>query len=185
MTLDPIQTTVQPLLYAKFKGGQFHRAGVDHCSNIMQAAIDFKDMGTTKTQHIRGMSTSKILAVASDAQAAAVMPLILGLGRWTTQKTFDDNYRGEVRGSWDSVPDSMITNAQQLLRWGFKPEVPRGMTPETFMLPHTHWVSQSIVGFGKIVSFDSGVYLVRQHGKDSEFTHYELMNKVAWTITNY
>jgi hypothetical protein len=55
------------------------------------------------------------------------MSVAMGLGRWTTGKTFLQHYNAPLTLLTDaSPPESIATNGKQLLRWGWTPSPPSG-----------------------------------------------------------
>jgi hypothetical protein len=76
-------------------------------------------------------------------------------------------------------PDELRSNIQQVLRWGFTPCTPTGITAIEYMQGPTYWVGKSFQGVGEIVSFHEGVYAMR-HPQRS-FYHFDLMAAIGKT----
>jgi hypothetical protein len=117
--IPELQISAQPLIYAHMEHGKLQHSSVDHISNIVRHAICDKQMGTMMTAHIRGASVSKIVQLAPSLTDQA-----LALGRWTTQHTFRNHYQAPVLGTWAPLPKSLLSNPQQVLRWGWTPTPP-------------------------------------------------------------
>ena len=106
----------------------------------------------------------------------------LKLGRWTNPKTFRNHYQGPVTllPSSDPPPASLKGNLQQLLRWGFQPTPPFGISSLDYMKGPDFWVGQTVIGLGKIVRFHDATYEVRSSGRRLQsLFHYELMAAVS------
>ncbi len=71
--------SVQPLIYAETVEGVRQKCSVDHISNIIKNAISQAQVSPVKPRHLRGASTSKI---------GLTMSVAMGLGRWTSPRTF-------------------------------------------------------------------------------------------------
>jgi hypothetical protein len=110
-----IAAFVQPLIFAKTKDGLRRKCSVDHISNIAKKAISAASIPTMKPRHLRGASTSKIVLLSPKAMTVA-----MGLGRWTTAKTFLQHYNAPVDlMTMAPRPDRISLHGQQLLRWGW------------------------------------------------------------------
>jgi hypothetical protein len=169
--IHQLEGEFQPLLYARFLHGKFLKASVDHCSNVVQAGIDRCEMGAMKTCHVRGASTSKIVQLVPEA-----LPLAMGLGRWTEKTMFVQHYQAPVKGTWKPVPKSARTNAQQILRWGFKPTPPPHVTAHDYEQGPAFWVGKKIGTTGKIVQYDDGDYILASGKK---LVHWDLMQHIS------
>jgi hypothetical protein len=166
-----IATAVQPLIFAKTKAGLRTKCSVDHISNIAKKAIAAAGIPTMKPRHIRGASTSKIVLLSPEATAVA-----MGLGRWTTAKTFLQHYNAPIDlMTMTPRPDSISLHGQQLLRWGWTPTPPLLVTAEEYDEPFTFWVGKSIPRLGRISKFDNGKYTIKQ----KQVTHGELMGLLS------
>jgi integrase len=166
-----IATAVQPLIFAKTKAGLRTKCSVDHISNIAKKAIAAAGIPTMKPRHIRGASTSKIVLLSPEATAVA-----MGLGRWTTAKTFLQHYNAPIDlMTMTPRPDSIALHGQQLLRWGWTPTPPLLVTAEEYDEPFTFWVGKSIPRLGRISKFDNGKYTIKQ----KQVTHGELMGLLS------
>jgi hypothetical protein len=133
-------------------------------------------MKTMTMKSLRGASPSKVVQLFPD-----VLQEASALGRWTTKKTFLSHYQAPVElvSENDPPPDSLKSNVQHVLRWGFSRAPPANVTAEECMKGPSFWVGKNILQLGKIHSFDGGVCLVKPHGKgDLELHHYELMEAV-------
>jgi hypothetical protein len=118
--IPQIATSVQPLFFARLRDGLRQKCSTDHISVIIKAAISKANIATMKPRHLRGASTSKIVLISPSAMSVA-----MGLGRWTTGKTFLQHYNAPVTLlTADPPPESIATNGQQLLRWGWTPSSP-------------------------------------------------------------
>jgi hypothetical protein len=169
--IPQLDGSFQPLFYARRLRGKLQKASVDHCSNVVQRGIDRCEMGTMKTCHIRGASTSKIVQLAPNA-----LPLALELGRWTTKAMFVQHYQAPVKGTWDPLPETLQSNAQQVLRWGFKPRPPPLVTVQEYQRWPRDWVGKSIKDVGKVVKFDDGTYSLQD---GTEFVHWDFMMHIS------
>ena len=174
--IEELDCDVQPLVFARKRKGKYQPSSVDHVSNLVSGSLQNAGMKTMMTKSIRGASPSKLAQLFPDMLKDA-----LALGRWTTKKTFSSNYQAPVElVSKDPPPDSLKSNAQQVLRWGFKRTPTANVTAEDYMKGPSFWVGKSVQRLGKIHSFDGGVYLVKSRGKDDlELFHYELMDAVG------
>jgi len=161
---------VQPLIWAKRTGGKFQHCSVDHISNIVKRGLQAVGLGYMTCQSIRGASTSKIGQCAPQLRSE-----MLKLGRWTTEETFRGSYESEVK----RVPkrDDESAKSQQVLRWGFNPKMPHGMTRDDYVRPPAHWVGRTFA-VGKVVKFEDGVYFVSKKRSTSRFFHWELMESI-------
>ena len=100
----------------------------------------------------------------------------MGLGRWTTAKTFLQHYNAPVDlMTLTPRPDSISLHGQQLLRWGWTPTPPLLVTAEEYDEPFTFWVGKSIPRLGRISKFDNGKYTMKQ----KQVTHGELMGLLS------
>ena len=174
--IPQLEGSFQPLVYARKVKGKFQKASVDHCSNVIQSGIDRCEMGTMKTCHIRGAATSKIVQLVP-----AALPLALKLGRWTTKTMFVQHYQAPVKGTWEPVPTQLQANAQQILRWGFKPTPPPLVSVEEYERQPDCWVGVYISGLGKVRMFDDGSYTVQniESYKLLQFDHWDFMKQIS------
>ena len=169
--IPQIATSVQPLIFAKTKAGLRIKCSVDHISNIAKKAISAANITTMKPRHLRGASTSKIVLLSPDATAVA-----MGLGRWTTAKTFLQHYNAPVDLMTRApCPGSISLHGQQLLRWGWTPTPPLQVTAEEYDEAFDFWVGKLIPHLGRISKFDNGRYAIKQ----KQVTHCELMGLVS------
>ena len=129
-------------------------------------------MGRMMTAHIRGASVSKIVQLVPDLTEQA-----LALGRWTTPHTFRNHYQAPVLGTWARVPKSISNNPQQVLRWGWTPQPPAGISIAEYERPPSYWVGKTFPDLGKVTAFDNGDYMVN----DVALKHWEFMNLVSET----
>ncbi len=164
-----IASSTQPLIYAKLKDGMRQKCSVDHISVIVKSAIAKANITVMKPRHLRGASTSKIVQLSPDA---------MGLGRWTTGKTFFQHYNAPVillQGL--EPPDSIMMHGQQLLRWGWEPTPPPHVTVTEFEFdaPSDFWVGKTIRRLGRIKKFDDGKYSVAR----KFVTHGDLMGLIS------
>jgi hypothetical protein len=127
-----------------------------------------------QTAHIRGAATSKVVQLVPTAEAA-----IMKLGRWTTPYTFRNHYQAPVQGTWEEVPTQLHTNAQMILRWGFQPTPPPGVSAKDYVKGPQFWIGKIIRKLGKIVSFDLETGLYRIENPPAEYLHWTLMNAIA------
>ena len=163
----------QSLVFARKRNGLLQPASVDHISNIVKGALTRAGMAPMTTRSVRGASPSKIVQLFPD-----LLPEALGLGRWTTKDVFNNHYQAPVKlVSSAKPPDSLKSNLQQILRWGFSPTPPPGVSVRDYMQGPGFWVGQSIQRVGKIQSFNEGVYIVGNANK--ELYHYELMEAIS------
>ena len=84
-------------------------------------------MKTMAMKSLRGASPSKVVQLFPD-----VLQEALALGRWTTKKTFWSHYQAPVElvSENDPPPNSLKSNVQQVLRWGFSRAPPANVTAE-------------------------------------------------------
>jgi hypothetical protein len=121
--LPELQIFAQPLIYALQKHVKYQHSSVDHISNIVKRAIKDRQMGKMMTTHIRGASVSEIVRLVPEMTEQA-----LALGRWTTATMFRNHHQAPVLGTWKPVPKAIRINPQQILRWGWTPKPPAGVT---------------------------------------------------------
>jgi hypothetical protein len=174
--IPELQISAQPLVYAREEHGKLQHSSVDHISNIIRRAINDKQMGTMMTAHIRGASVSKIVQLAPSLTNEA-----LALGRWTTPHTFRNHYQAPVLGTWAPLPKSMLSNPQQVLRWGWTPTPPDNVSVAEYEKPPKHWVGRTIPNLGKITKFDNGDYDVN----NTLLKHWELMKLISEARTTF
>ena len=149
--------------------GKLQHSSVDHISNIVRRAIHDKQMGTIMTAHIRGASVSKIVQLAP-----SLIDQALALGRWTTPHTFRNHYQAPVLGTWAPLPKALLSNPQQVLRWGWTPQPPDNISVAEYEKPPRYWVGRTIPALGKISKFDNGDYEVN----NTLLKHWELMQSI-------
>ncbi len=165
-----IAASVQPLIFAKTKNGVRLKCSVDHISNIAKKARSAAHISTMKPRHLRGASTSKIVLILPEATKVA-----MGLGRWTTAKTFLQHYNAPVDlMTTDLRPDSISLHGQQLLRWGWTPTPPLQVSAAEYDEPFDFWVGKSVPQLGRVSKFDNGRYMVAR----KQVTHCELMGLI-------
>jgi hypothetical protein len=153
--IPELQLASQPLVYARLEKGMLQHASVDHISNIVKRAIKDRNMGNMMTAHIRGASVSKIVQLVPELVDQA-----LALGRWTTPSTFRNHYQAPVLSTWPEVPNSIRKNPQQVLRWGWTPTPPEGISIAEYKKPPHHWVGKTIPSLGKVDAFNNGDYII-------------------------
>ena len=169
--IPQIASSTQPLFYAKLKDGMRQRCSVDHISVIVKSAIAKANITAMKPRHLRGASTSKIVQLSPGALGIA-----MGLGRWTTGKTFFQHYNAPViLLQVSDPPDSIVLHGQQLLRWGWEPTPPPHVTVTEFDAPLDFWVGKTIPRLGRIQKFDDGKYSVAR----KLVTHGDLMGLIS------
>ena len=168
--IPELQIAAQPLIYARLEHGKLQHSSVDHISNIVRRAIQDKQMGTMMTAHIRGASVSKIVQLAP-----SLIDQALALGRWTTPHTFRNHYQAPVLGTWAPLPKALLSNPQQVLRWGWTPQPPDNISVAEYEKPPRYWVGRTIPALGKISKFDNGDYEVN----NTLFKHWELMQSIS------
>jgi hypothetical protein len=161
----------QPLIYARLKDGKLQKSSVDHISNVVQAAMDRCQMGAMKTAHLRGASTSKIVQLVPMA-----LPRALEMGRWTSETMFRQHYCAPVMGSWDPVPAKYHSNCQQVLRWGFQPDPPPGISTKEYYHDPSVWVGKSLQGNEKVLGFSDGTY---ESSTGNSYCHWDLMEAIS------
>jgi hypothetical protein len=143
----------------------------------MKNGLSYAGMGTMTPRSIRGASPSKIVQLFPD-----LLPEALRLGRWTNKKTFNNHYQGPVKlVTSDRPPPSIRANAQQILRWGFKPTPPAGVSAADYMKGPDFWVGKQVRRSEKILSFDkeTGKYRVKKGASGRSLFHYELMTAIS------
>jgi hypothetical protein len=162
-------------VHAAKKKGQWQPASVDTVARLIKTGVVDAGMQNMTARSLRGASPSKIYQLFPDLLQPA-----LDLGRWTTAKTFLDSYHCPVNlRSQERPPDSLKSNPQQILRWGFTPQPPPSITAEEYHLPPSYWLEQSFPDLGKVIGFDGGVYKLKLGNKTSSLYHYELMARVS------
>lgn len=170
-----LDSSAQSFAWGKRMNGKLQPSSVDHIANVTKDGLKAAGMNTMTARSLRGASPSKIVQLFPD-----LLPQALGLGRWTNPKTFRNHYQGPVDlVSATPPPDSMKSNVQQVLRWGFEPKPPEGISAVDYMKGPTFWVGQTVRGLGKIYCFVDSVYEVRFRAVKTEFFHYELMDAVS------
>ncbi len=166
-----IASSVQPLIFATLKDGLKQKCSVDHISVIVKSAIAKANITTMKPRHLRGASTSKIVQLSPDA-----LTIAMGLGRWTTGKTFFQHYNAPViLLQVSDPPNSILMHGQQLLRWGWEPTPPPHVTVTEFDALSVFWVGQTIPRLRRINKFDDGKYSVAR----KLVTHGDLMGLIS------
>jgi hypothetical protein len=174
--IPQLAASVQPLIFAKRVGGMYQKCGVDHISVIVKKAITRAHMDPMKPRHLSGASMSKIVSLSPDAMTVA-----MGLGRWTTSTTFLQHYSAPVELATDEpCPTSMAMHGQQLLRWGWSPTPPLGLTVDEYDEAAPDLVGRSIPRLGRIATFDDGKYTVAKR----HVTHGELMRLISTARAN-
>lgn len=169
--LAQLADSVQPLVFAKTVGGVRQKCSVDHISNIIKKAISRALIRTMKPRHLRGASTSKIVLLSPEA-----MSVTMGLGRWTSPKTFLQHYNAPVDLlTLEPSPDHISMHGQQLLRWGWKPTPPHHVTAVEYDEPSDYWVGTAVPRLGRIRKFLDGKYWVAKQ----QVTHCQLMGLIS------
>lgn len=174
--IPDLNISAQSFVYARKVNGKFHPASKDHVSNVAKAGLAAAGLSSMTARSLRGASPSKIVQLFPDLLEEA-----LKLGRWTNAKTFRNHYQGPVDFcTVDRPPDALKGNVQQLLRWGFEPTPPFGISRLDYMQGPEFWVGQTVRGLGKILRFRDSVYEVRGPGRRvKSLFHYELMAAVS------
>ncbi len=80
-------------------------------------------------------------------------------------------------GTWAKVPTAIINNPQQVLRWGWTPQAPAGVSVAEYEKPPSHWVGKTIPNLSKVTVFENGDYMVN----DLALKNWEFMNLVSGT----
>ena len=169
--LAQLADSVQPLVYAKTVAGVRQKCSVDHISNIIKTAISRAQISTMKPRHLRGASTSKIVLLSPDAMSVA-----MGLGRWTSPRTFLQHYNAPVDLLTQATcPEGISRNVQQLLRWGWTPSPPPDVSAEEYDEHFDYWVGRAIPRVGRIIKFIDGKYWVAKQ----QVTHGQLMGMIS------
>jgi hypothetical protein len=169
-----LDSTVQPFAWARCLNGILQPPSVDHISNIVKGMLLRAEMKNTTARSVRGASPSKVVQLFPDLLQDA-----LDLGRWTDHMTFANHYQAPVQLSTEETPpDSIKSNVQQILRWGFTPVPPPNVSAVDYMKGPDFWVGQTIRNVGKIHGFDEGIYKVGRGGT-KELYHYELMDAIS------
>ena len=104
--------------------------------------------------------------------------------------------RAPLLVSPNPVPSQMRDNPQQVLRWGWSPNSPQGVTATDYEKCPTFWVNKKIKHGARkstVASFDDGSYSVNCNGTTQDFTHENLMSWIgaarssrhsgSWTFT--
>ena len=174
--IPQLAASVQPLIFARQVDGVFQKCSVDHISVIVKKAIAQAQMAPMKPRHLRGASTLKIVLLSPDAMSVA-----MGLGRWTTSKTFLQHYNAPVElNDASPCPETIQMHGQQLLRWGWSPKPPTKVTVDEYDEAFTFWVGRSIPRLGRIKTFDDGKYTVAKR----HVSHADLMDLISKARTN-
>ena len=169
--LAQLADSVQPLVYAKTVAGVRQKCSVDHISNIIKTAISRAHISTMKPRHLRGASTSKIVLLSPDAMSVA-----MGLGRWTSPRTFLQHYNAPVDLLTKApCPEGISMNGQQLLRWGWTPSPPPDVSAEEYDEHFDYWIGKAIPRVGRIIKFIDGKYWVAKQ----RVTHGQLMGMIS------
>ncbi len=169
--IPQLVSAVQPLIFAKTKDGIRQRCSVDHISVIVKGAIAQAHIDTIRPRHLRGASTSTIVTLSP-----AALNVALGLGRWTTGKTFFQHYNAPVTLlAQAEPPESISMQGQQLLRWGWDPISPPQVTTAEYDSPSEFWVGQIVPHLGRIAKFDEGKNSMARR----QVTHCELMGLIS------
>jgi hypothetical protein len=168
--IPELQLASQPLMYAWLERGMLQQASVDHISKIVKRAIKDRKMDNMMTAHIRGASVSKIVQLVPE-----LLDQALALGRWTTPYTFCNHYQTPVLGNWPDVPNPIRKNPQQVLRWGWTPTPPEGISIAEYEKPPNHWVGKTIPSLGKVDAFDNGDYMVN----GEQLHHWQFMQLLS------
>jgi hypothetical protein len=176
--LRQLNCKARPLIHgAMWKDGVLQPPSIDYLSHLMKdlmLEIGIKDMDT---RNIRGMSVSKVAQVAP-----TLLPEAIRMGRWTTPKTFADNYQKPVRCvSKRPLPDAVLKskNLQQILRHGLSLKPPTNVSLGDFVRHHSHWINKKLPGVGTVRSFSEGIYSVQSDNTTKRFTHFELFSAYA------
>ena len=170
-----LDATVQPLFYGQRRQHKFQPASVDHVSNMVKRTMDSAGMVGMHTKSLRGASPSKVVQLFPDMLEEA-----LQLGRWTSELTFRNHYQAPVKLlSRAAPPETLRSNVQQLLRWGFRPRPPRHVSATDYMRGPTFWVGQTFPRLGLVESFNEGVYVVKQRNVERQLWHYQLMKAIS------
>jgi len=169
--LAQLADSVQPLFYAKTVAGVRQKCSVDHISNIIKKAISQAQISTMKPRHLRGASTSKIVLLSPDATSVA-----MGLGRWTTPKTFLQHYNAPVDLLTRApCPEDIWMHGQQLLRWGWNPTPPPHVSAVEYDEHFDYWIGKAIPRLGRITKFVNDKYWVAKQ----QVTHSQLMGMIS------
>lgn len=168
VSIPELKTSAQPMFWARKRRGKLQRASVDHIANIVSSGLKVAGLVHMSCQSVRGAATSKIAQCAP-----ALRPELLKLGRWTTEETFRKSYETEIVRV-PQLDDEDHSSCQQVLRWGFNPTLPAGISQEDYYKLPDHWVGRTF-SCGKILQFEDGVFSVRKNRKVSSLFHYELM----------
>ena len=173
--IPELNVEAQPVFYGRKRDGIYGPASVDHISNMVKTRMRAAGMGSMTARSLRGASPSKIVQLfPTELQTA------LNLGRWTTAFTFHTHYQGKVDlVSTQAPPPSTISNPQQILRWGFQPQPPPGLTAAEYMHGPSFWVGKHFPRLGTVSAFEDGIYTVDAPGGPSSLYHFELMTAVA------
>ena len=104
------------------------------------------------------------------------MSVAMGLGRWTSPKTFLQHYNAPVDLLTQAASlDGISMHGQQLLRWGWTPRPPPHVTVAEYDEPVDYWVGMAVPRLGQISKFTDGKYLVAKQ----QVTHCQLMGLIS------
>ena len=179
--IPELDSEAQPLVFARKRSGKWQPASVDHISNLVKESLEEASMLSMTMKSIRGASPSKLVQLFPSCMSSA-----LALGRWTTRKTFCNHYQAPVKLVMEETPSAeMVTNVQQVLRWGFAPSPPPNVSAEEYMKGPSYWVGKKY-SYLSILSFDEGIYATAAEGvfapvvgAKEDLYHYELMEAVS------
>jgi hypothetical protein len=170
--IPELEVSAQPLFWARRRHGKLQRASVDHISKIVSSGLHEAGLDHMSCQSVRGAATSKIAQCAPSLRSE-----LMKLGRWTTEATFRKSYETEIVRV-PRLDDEDDSSCQQVLRWGFNPTLPAGISREDYVKLPDHWVGRT-GSCGKILKFEDGVYSVRKNRKVSSLYHYQLMQAMS------
>jgi hypothetical protein len=104
------------------------------------------------------------------------MSVSMGLGRWTSPKTFLQHYNAPVDLlTLEPSPDNISMHGHQLLRWGWQPTPPHHVTAAEYDKPFDYWVGTAVPRLGRIRKFLDGKYWVAKQ----QVTHCQLMGLIS------
>jgi hypothetical protein len=88
---------------------------------------------------------------------------------------FYSHYEVPVLGTWVPLPESLLSNPQQVLRWGWTPTLPDSISMAEYEKPHRYWVGRTIPALDEISKFDNGDHEVN----NTLLKHWELMKLIS------
>jgi hypothetical protein len=156
----------------------------DYLSNLFMHLMTEAGIHNVDTRNVRGMSGSKVVAVAPSLRKEVVAN-----GRWTDESTFRTTYEKPVKLLSAAAVSAAVVeskNLQQCIRHGLELKPPDRITAADFLRHHEYWVGKSIPWFGTVLKFAEGEFKVKlASGKTKNWTHYQFFVELSkWKSTS-